>query len=81
MTDAPRGVILPDGVGMDDQIELLFERNPERTQVIASLGGAKITVEISDESEGAGIVLVQALPTIMNEAYAAMDNDQEDEDQ
>ena len=66
-------VQIPETIDPEDEIAILWERTPERSQVIAELGDAKIIVEsTSDLGADAAVVLVQALPTIMQTAYDAM---------
>lgn len=70
-------VQIPDSIDADDEIEILWERGPEMARVVASLGDAKIVVEsTSDLGADAAVVLVQALPTIMQTAYDAMEQEQ-----
>lgn len=71
-------VQIPESIDLEDEIAILWERNPERARVEASLGDAKIIVEsTSDLGADAATVLVQALPTIMQTAYDAMTQEEE----
>jgi len=70
-------VNIPETIDPEDEIAILWERNPERSRVEASLGDAKIVVEsTSDLGADAAVVLVQALPTIMQTAYDAMNQEE-----
>lgn len=70
-------VQIPETIDPEDEIAILWERNPERSRVEASLGDAKIVVEsTSDLGADAAVVLVQALPTIMQTAYDAMNQEE-----
>jgi hypothetical protein len=66
-------VEIPESIDLEDEIAILWERNEDMARVEASLGDAKIVVEsTSDLGADAAVVLVQALPTIMQTAYDAM---------
>lgn len=67
--------ILPESIDPEDEISILWEHTDEGARVTASLGDAKIVVE-SEEGSEACVVLVQALPAIMNAAYDAMEQEE-----
>lgn len=68
---------IPDSINDDDEIAILWERNEDMARVVAELGDAKIVVEsTSDLGADAAVVLVQTLPTIMQKAYDAMEQEQ-----
>lgn len=70
-------VQIPETIDPQDEIAILWERNPEMSRVVAELGDAKITVEsTSDLGADAAVVLVQTLPTIMQTAYDAMNQEE-----
>ena len=69
-------VHIPESIEEDDEIGIFWERTPEHAQVIVELGDAKITAEsTSDLGADAMVVLVQALPTLMQTAYDAMEQE------
>lgn len=70
-------VQIPDSIDLEDEIAIFWERNEDMARVTAELGDAKIVVEsTSDLGADAAVVLVQALPTIMQTAYDAMEQEQ-----
>jgi hypothetical protein len=70
-------VEIPESIDLDDEIAIFWESGPGMARVTAELGDAKITVEsTSDLGADAAVVLIQALPTIMQTAYDAMEQEQ-----
>lgn len=66
---------LPAGISPEDEISVLWHRDLEgATKIVASLGGAKITIETDDE-ESAAIIpwLVAATPNILEASWAEIE--------
>lgn len=73
---------LPDGVGPDDEIALVWERAEDgTTRVTAELGGASITVVTDEESSDLVPWLVASMPQILETAWAAIDQPQDTDQQ
>lgn len=62
-------LLLPDGISLDDVVDVVQERVNGLTRVIASMAGAKISVEIEPGHESQGQALIMGLPVIVSNAY------------
>lgn len=72
---------LPEGISPEDEIALTWHHDQEgMTKVVASLAGAKITVETDEESAVLVPWLVAATPTILEAAWAQIEAQEDDEE-
>lgn len=73
--EAAARALLPEGVEFGDLLDLVYERVNGMTRVIASMAGAKITVEVDYGREGQAQALVMGLPVLMATAYDNLEGD------
>lgn len=71
---------LPPEISPDDEVEVVWERDEFSTRVTATLGEATIVIETSEDGTAVLPWLVAALPNILESAWAAIDNDEESQE-
>lgn len=71
---------LPPDVEPDDEVEVNWERDEYSTKVVATLGEASITIECSEEGAETVPWLVAALPNILNQAWQAIEADEDNQE-
>ena len=64
---------LPEGLSPDDEIEVTWERDDISTKVTVNLGEVTITVETTEASAPLVPLLVAAMPNILEAAWDAID--------
>lgn len=71
---------LPPEISPNDEVEVSWVRDEFSTRVIATLGEASVTVETSED--GAPLIpwLVAAMPSVLEAAWAAIENDDKSEE-
>lgn len=66
-------MIIPEGVDASLPIDVEWEARVGRTLVTVTMGGATIMIETDPESAANVPLLIQAMPRILDTAYAAQE--------
>ena len=68
--------MLPPSVSPDDEIDVQWERDELSTKVTIVLGEASIVVETSEDGASTVPWLVAALPSVLEAAWAAIEQEE-----
>lgn len=69
--------MMPPEISPEDEIKVSWKNTDDHTKISAALGGAKITIRVTDESVNIIPWLLAAMPGILTFAYDAMDKEVE----
>lgn len=69
---------LPEGLSINDEIEVEWERDADSTRIFASLGGAMVGIECEHGSADTIPWLLAAMPSVLEAAWANIETTQEE---